>query len=551
MKILVAQLNPIIGDIVYNTEKVLFAMEMARGQSIDIVAFPEMTLCGYAPEDLVLHKSFIYEMENALDRVVRESKGVTALVGLIRKNPVYEEKSLLNSAAVISDGKLLGFQDKWLLPTYDVFDERRYFSRGKTVTVWNIKGLRIAALICEDMWQNAGEEISGTSYPWDPVKELVIYKPDILFNLTASPFQSRKADIRVQVCRAATKTLNCPVVYTCQVGANGSVVFDGYSLFLDKEGNLRQVAKGFMEDYMAIDLEARGNILSFEHDPIYDMFSALKLGVHDYFEKSGQKKAIIGLSGGIDSALVAVIAKEALGPENVIAVYMPTRYSSKESYEDAKQLAENLQLEFRDIDLDPIFQNFLDLLTPQFKGLKEDVTEENIQARIRGLLLMAFANKFKALVLCTGNKSELALGYCTLYGDMCGALCVIGDVLKTEVYQLARWINREKEVIPVRILEKAPSAELAPNQKDSDTLPPYEIIDKVIRGYVEEYNTIEEIAKNTGIDLETVRSVIRRIYRAEHKRRQAAPSLRISKKSFSIGRRLPLHFSGSLDEKVY
>ena len=521
MKILVAQLNPIIGDIVGNKDKVLDAMRVAKNQGIDLVIFPEMTLCGYAPEDLVLHRSFIEEMEENLNEIVKASHGITALVGLVRKNNVHEEKGLLNSAAVISDGKLLGFHDKWLLPTYDV-------------------------LICEDMWQNAGEEISGTSYPWDPVKELMIYKPDILFNLTASPFQSRKTDIRIEVCRAAAKTLKCPVVYACQVGANGSVIFDGYSLFVDALGELKQVAKGFQEDYMVIDLNAKGSPL-----PMYDMFAALKLGVHDYFKKSGQKRAMVGLSGGIDSALVAVIAKEALGRENVCGIYMPTRYSSKESYEDAKQLAENLNIEFKTIDIDPIFQNILDQLDPYFKEEPEDLTEENIQARIRGLILMAFANKFHALLLCTGNKSELALGYCTLYGDMCGALSVIGDVLKTECYELAYWINREKEIIPNNTLKKEPSAELRHHQKDSDTLPPYETVDKVIRGYVEEYQSIEEIAKANHFDEELVRGVVRRIYKAEHKRRQAAPSLRISKKSFTTGRRKPLHFSGSLSEKVY
>ncbi len=546
---MVAQLNPVIGDIAGNTKKVVDALEVAKSQGVDIVGFPEMTLCGYAPQDMVLHKNFIEDMESALDLIVKASVGICAVVGLVRKNPAKEEKDLLNSAAVISDGQLLGFHDKWLLPTYDVFDERRYFSRGKHVQVFLVKGVKIAVLICEDMWQNAGEEISGTSYPWDPVKELVVYKPDILFNLTASPFQSRKADIRVQVCRAAAKTLHCPVVYSCQVGANGPVVFDGYSLFVDKEGSLKQVAKGFQEDYMIVDLNSRGNVLSFEHDPMYDMFSALKLGVSDYFKKSGQTRALIGLSGGIDSALVAAIAKEALGNENVHGIYMPTRFSSPESYEDAKQLAKNLGIEFKQIDIDPLYQNFLDGLAPYFKEEEEDVTEENIQARIRGMILMAFSNKFRALVLCTGNKSELALGYCTLYGDMCGALCVIGDVLKTECYQLARWINREREIIPQRILEKAPSAELRHHQKDSDTLPPYELIDKVIRGYVEEYLTIQEIAKVYQIREEDVTFVVQRIYKAEHKRRQAAPSLRISKKSFAVGRSRPLHFSGS--EKVY
>ncbi len=551
MKILIAQLNPTIGDIVGNTRKVLEAMRWGKEHGIECICFPEMTLCGYAPDDMVLHSTFIEDMEKHLDIIVRESKGITALVGLVRKNSMREEKGLLNSAAVVSDGKLLGFHDKWLLPTYDVFNERRYFARGKTIQVWNIHGKRIGIVICEDMWQNAGEEISGTSYPWDPVKELKVYKPDILFNLTASPFQSRKADIRVKVCTAAAKTLHCPVVYACQVGANGSVIFDGYSLFVDEEGVLRNVAKGFQEDYMVIDTEKKSNSIPFEHDPMYDTFAALRLGVKDYFQKSGQTKAVIGLSGGIDSALVAVIATEALGKENVTGVYMPTRYSSDESEEDARELAHNLGIAFKVVEIDALFEQYLQLLGPHFDALEEDITEENIQARIRGTILMAFSNKFKSLLLCTGNKSELALGYCTLYGDMCGAIAVIGDILKTEAYQLAHWINREKEIIPQRTIEKPPSAELRHNQKDSDTLPPYDIVDKIIRGYVEEYQNLNEIAKNNHIDIETVRYVVGRIYKAEHKRRQAPPSLRISKKSFAVGRKKPLHFSGSLTEMIY
>jgi len=551
MKILLAQLNPTIGDIVGNTKKILSAMDSAKRQGIDIVCCPEMSLCGYAPDDLLLHKSFIEEMENHLDTIVRSSQGITVLVGLVRTNPVHEEKGLLNSAAVISDGKLLGFHDKWLLPTYDVFEERRYFARGKTIQVWNIKGCRIGVVICEDMWQNAGEELSGTTYPWDPIKELAIYKPDICFNLTASPFRSGKSDVRVQICKAAAHTLKCPIVYACQVGANGQILFDGYSLFLDEEGKLRQVAKGFQEDYMIIDLKNPVTAVEFEHDEMYDLYAALRMGVQDYLKKSHQKKVIIGLSGGIDSALVACIACNALGPENVRGVFMPTRFSSRESLEDAKQLAENLHIQFHQIDIDPLYANFLDTLYPFFMSEAENITEENLQARIRGVILMAFANKFPSLVLCPGNKSEFALGYCTLYGDMCGALSVIGDVLKTKCYQLARWINRENEVIPKRILEKAPSAELRHHQKDTDTLPPYDIVDVVIKGYVEEYQSIEDISKNYDIDIEIVRSVIRRIYKAEHKRRQAAPSLRVSKRSFAIGRKKPLHFRGSTSEKIY
>ncbi len=555
MRILVAQLNPTIGDLQGNTEIVIETLRSARDDRIDIVVFPEMTLCGYAPDDLVLHDTFIDQMESCLDRVVKESEGIACLVGLIRRNSVREEKGLLNSAAVISNGKLLGFHDKWLLPTYDVFNERRYFSRGRSVQVFNIKGKRIGVVICEDMWQNAGEEIAGTTYPWDPVKELVVYKPDVLFNLTASPFQSRKADIRVKVCRAAAKKLNCPVVYACQVGANGPIVFDGYSLFVDEEGDLRQVAKGFQEDFMVVDLEKKTNVIPFDHDQMYDIYAALRLGVRDYFAKSHQTKAVIGLSGGIDSAVVACVAKDALGAENVLGVFMPTRFTSKESYDDAKQLAENLGIKFERIDIDDTYQYFINLLDPYLhlekKKEDEDVTEENLQARIRAIILMAFSNKEKALLLCTGNKSELALGYCTLYGDMCGAVSVIGDLLKTETYQLAHWMNREWELIPERILQKAPSAELKHHQKDTDTLPPYEIIDKVIRGYVEDAANIEDIAAENHIDKALVEQVVRRIYKAEHKRRQAAPSLRISRKSFSYGRQKPLHYSGHHSEQLH
>ena len=555
-RVLIAQLNPTIGDLLGNTEKVLQTLNMARDKKVDIVCFPEMTLCGYAPDDLVLHERFIDEMENQLDRIVKESRGVACLVGLIRRNSMREEKGLLNSAAVISDGQLLGFHDKWLLPTYDVFNERRYFSRGKSVQVFNIKGMRVGVVICEDMWQNAGEEIAGTTYPWDPVRELAVYKPEILFNLTASPFQSRKADIRVKVCKAAAQTLNCPVVYACQVGANGPIVFDGYSLFVDAEGDLRQMGKGFQEDFMMIDLDKKTNIIPFEPDQMNDIYSALRLGVRDYFAKSHQTKALVGISGGIDSAVVAVIAKDALGAENVHGVFMPTRFTSKESFVDAKQLAENLGIGFDGIDIDNTYQHMLDLVDPYIHAESKeddelDMTQENLQARIRALVLMAYSNKRKALLLCTGNKSELALGYCTLYGDMCGAISVIGDLLKTETYQLAYWMNREQEIIPARILEKAPSAELRHHQKDTDTLPPYEIIDNIIRGYVEDCAPLEDIAKKHHLDFDLVKMVVSRIYKAEHKRRQSAPSLRISRKSFSFGRTKPLHFSGETSEEIF
>lgn len=552
MKILVAQLNPTIGDLVGNCKKIVAAMDAAKRQGVDIVCCPEMSICGYAPDDLLLHSSFIEEMENQLDNIVRESDGITVLVGLVRKNPVHEEKSLLNSTAVISDGKLLGFHDKWLLPTYDVFEERRYFARGKTIQVWNIKGLRIGVLICEDMWQNAGPELSGTTYPWDPVKELAIYKPDICFNLTASPYQTGKGDVRVKICQAAAHTLKCPIVYTCQVGANSQILFDGYSLYVDGDGNLKQVAKGFQEDYMMIDLDQNLNTIPFDHDETYDLYSALKMGISDYFRKSGQKKAIVGLSGGIDSSLVATIACDAIGSDNVRGIYMPTKFSSAESLEDARALAKNLHIQFHDINIESIREQFVRQLQPYFQADVHSLTEENLEDRIRGVTLMAFSNQFPSLVLNCSNKSELALGYCSLYGDMCGALAVIGDVLKTKCYQLARWINREQELIPRRILQKSPSTELRHHDKEAtDTLPSYDIVDIVIRAYVEDYEPISQIAQKYKIDIEVVRSVVRRIYKAEHKRRQAPPSLRVTKRSFAIGRKKPLHFRGSPSEKIY
>lgn len=543
MKILLAQLNPTIGDIDGNTAKVLDSLNKGREMGAELVVFPEMTLCGYSPEDLVLYPRFIDKMEESLDQIVRASNGISALVGLVRRNPVQDEKLLFNSAAVISDGRLCGFQDKWLLPHYDVFNERRYFSRGKTTQVWLINGKRIGVVICEDMWQNASH-VSHTTYPYDPVKELIPYRPDILCNLTASPFQKEKGDVRIEVCRAAAKTLGCPVVYTCQVGANGMLIFDGYSLVTDRDGQLVAVAKGFQEDWMFVDTDAEVCPMKFGWDYQKDTYNALCLGVSDYFAKAKQQKAVIGLSGGIDSALVACIAKDAIGAENVLGIHLPTRFSSKESLEDAEQLANNLGIQFKSISIEHLFKDFLDTLHGYFPSTEFDITEENLQARIRSVMLMAFSNKFQMLLLNTGNKSELALGYCTLYGDMAGALSVIGDVMKTEVYQLAKWLNTDKEVIPQRIIEKAPSAELKHHQTDQDTLPPYEIIDLVLRAHIEDCASIDAIVNQYRLDKGEVTAIVERIYRAEHKRRQASPALRVSGKSLQIGRRKPLHHAG-------
>ena len=553
MKTLMAQLNPIIGDLAGNTEKILKAIDLGREKGVDCVLFPEMTICGYAPHDLVLHDNFIDEMENHLDRIVRASKGIAVVVGLVRRNPTYEEKNLLNSAAIIDDGKLLGFYDKWLLPTYDVFNERRYFARGKNIHVWEIAGKRVGVVICEDMWQNAGTEISGTSYPWDPVKALVPYKPDVLFNLTASPYQSAKADVRVEVCRAATKTLNCPVLYACQVGASSTVICDGYSLFVDEKGNVRRVAKGFQEDFIVVELDARDHIIPFEHSVMGDTYSALVLGVKDYFLKSHNTKAIIGITGGLDSALVAEITVKALGKENVLGIHLPSKDTSKERTEDAKKVVENLGIEFIEISIAEQVENYKNIFGKYFNIEEDCPTEENLFARIRSNILMAFANKEKALVLSTCNKTELAIGYCTLYGDMAGAISVIGDLVKTDCYELARYINRNEEIIPRSVIEKPTSEELRHHAKDEVTLPSYEIVDAIIKAYVEDYQLPSEIAKNNNLDIniDVVNHIIRRIYKTEHKRRQAAPSLRVSKKSFAAGRKKPLHYRGSTQEKIY
>lgn len=539
MRIFVAQLNPIVGDLEGNTQKILKALDRARTKEADVVLFSELTLCGYPPEDLLLHPSFIDAQEKYLEEIIHASAKLMVFVGCVRRNTSKGEKPIFNSVAVICDGKLLGFEDKRLLPTYDVFDERRYFEPGSTAHVWEHKGKRIGVLICEDIWQHAGY-VAYTQYARDPVLDLLPLKPDLVLNLSASPYQFQKPSVRVNVCAKCARTLQCPVVLCCQVGGNDQLVFDGYSIYVDREGQLRQLARGFEEDDMIVDLDAKACSVPFIYDPIKDLYQALVVGVRDYFHKSGFKKGCLGLSGGVDSALVACIAVDALGKENVLAIAMPSRYSSLSSITDSKALAHNLGIELREIPIEKPFQSFLELLEPAFQGMSPDITEENMQARIRGVILMAISNKLGHIVLSTGNKSELGMGFCTLYGDMCGGLSVISDVTKQQVYALCRWLNHEKEVIPQAIIEKAPSAELRSDQKDTDTLPPYEIVDKVLQGYVEEYLSPEEISRKYDVPLEVAIDLVRRIHRAEYKRRQGAPGIRVSKKAFRVGRRYPI-----------
>ncbi|MBS0603794.1 MAG: NAD+ synthase [Verrucomicrobia bacterium] len=539
MRVFVAQLNPIVGDLEGNTQKIIETLDRARAKEADIVLFSELTLCGYPPEDLLLHPSFIDAQERYLEKIIRASARLMVFVGVVRRNTSKGEKPIFNSAAVIHDGKLLGYEDKRLLPTYDVFDERRYFEPGMTTRIWELKGKKIGVLICEDIWQHAGY-VGYTQYARDPVLDLAPMKPDLILNLSASPYQFQKPDMRVKVCSKCAQTLHCPVVLCCQVGGNDQLVFDGYSIYVDEEGHLRQMAKGFEEDEMIVDLDAPACPCPFTYDPMKDLYQALVLGVRDYFHKSGFKKGCLGLSGGIDSALVACIAVDALGKENVIAVTMPSRYSSKGSISDSEALANNLGIQLLEIPIENPFQTFIDLLNPFFQGKGPDITEENLQARIRGTILMAISNKLGYIVMSTGNKSEMGMGYCTLYGDMCGGLGVISDVTKQQVYALCRWLNREKELIPQAIIDKVPSAELRLNQKDSDSLPDYAIVDKVLQGYVEEYLSPEEIASKYDVPVEVAIDLVRRIHRAEYKRRQSAPGIRVSKKAFRVGRRYPI-----------
>lgn len=532
MNILIAQINPTVGDIAGNQKKILAAIEQGKAQGADLVLTSEMAVTGYPPEDFVLLCSFVQSVEEALLPLINASKGIGVIIGTLRKNTSQTGKPLFNTAAICYDGKLLGFQDKIRLPTYDVFDECRYFEPGKESPSWQIGPHKIGVTICEDIWQH-------TFYAKDPIQMLQKTKIDLLVNLSASPFYSGKTSSRLQACSHAAKTLQCPAVLCNQIGGNDSLIFDGHSISVNGKGELTDIANGFCEDFPIFDT-AKTEQITFPQDTMKDLHDALVLGVRDYFVKSGFKKACIGISGGIDSALVACIAVEALGKEHVFGVAMPSRYSSEESVKDAEDLCKNLGISLELIPIEGPHQSYLDLLTPHFKGKKADSTEENLQARIRGMILMALSNKMGYILLSTGNKSELAMGYSTLYGDMCGGLAVISDLTKEQVYALSLYINRDKEIIPESTMTKPPSAELRPGQKDTDSLPEYPIVDAVLKAYIEEGKPAEEIAAQNGLELDLVLSLIKKIHANEYKRRQSPPGLKVTEKAFSIGRRFPI-----------
>ncbi len=527
MRIQLVQLNPIVGDVKGNAKKIIQAINEARG-SFDLLLFSELVLTGYPPQDLLLHNHFMEQVEKSAQEIILQTEGLCVIFGLPRRD---EKNQFYISAAIAMNGILQGYYDKCLLPTYDVFNERRYFKSGHEVKVFNLCGQKIAITICEDIW---GEEMG---YSMDPIELLQAEKLDWLFNLSASPYSTQKWAQRLIVCQRAAKMLHCPMVLCNQVGGNDSLIFDGRSVHISAQGELLQVAAAFEEDKMAI---VKSKAISFSFDPMEELFEALVLGLRDYMHKSGFKKACIGLSGGIDSALTAVIAVQALGNENVIGLMMPSRFSSVGSVVDSVQLAKCLDIEVKNIPIEKPFQAYLDVLEPLFEGRPFDVTEENLQARIRGMILMAFSNKFNYIVLSTGNKSEMAMGYSTLYGDLCGGVGVIGDLTKEQIYSLSYWVNQKNEVIPQSVIDKAPSAELRLDQKDSDSLPSYVVIDQVIEGYVIDHLSVLEISVKYSLDEEVVRGLIKKIHQSEYKRRQAPPSFRVSEKSFSVGRHFPI-----------
>lgn len=537
------QLNSTIGDFAGTVRKLLDGYNQACAAGAQFVVAPELFICGYPPRDLLLRTDFINGNLTALEEAARQTGPVPLCVGFVDENATRPGNPLRNSAAILHNGQIIQRFHKSLLPTYDVFDEARYFEPAASVAVFPFAGRTLAITICEDAW-NDEDFWPERLYRRDPVKELVSQGADLIINLSASPWHLGKEKIRLAMLREVAADEGVPLVQVNAVGANDELIFDGHSIALNSKGDLIAMGKGFAEDLLVVNVgekrNAPGKSLHFEWPTDEEqLFRALSLGVRDYVRKCGFKSVVIGLSGGIDSALTAVVAVEALGAENVLGVAMPSKFSSPGSLKDAAELAANLGIRFEEIPIESAVQAVEGQLTGPFRGLPRNEAEENIQSRLRGLILMALSNKFGSLVLTTGNKSELSVGYCTLYGDMCGALAVIADVFKTDVYRVARWINRHKTIIPRDSITKPPSAELRPDQKDQDSLPPYDILDRVLDAYVVRDLSRDEIVK-LGCDPATVRDAINKVNASEYKRRQAAPGLKVSPRAFGTGRRIPI-----------
>jgi len=540
VKIALGQINPTVGDFSGNAAKIVDFAQRARQAGAGLILFPELSICGYPPRDLVERPSFQARNQQAAERIAKETNGIAVICGLVTPAGAETGKSVMNSAALLGEGKIEFTQSKMLLPTYDVFDEMRNFAPAHAQRLFDFCGKRMALTICEDAW-NDKHFWNRQLYKLDPVEELLKQGGNFVLNISASPFWVGKREFRRELLASIARNNRVPVVMVNQVGGNDSLVFDGSSLVLNAAGEVIARGKSFEEDLLYFDSNTlTGEIREQRAGDEAEAYAALVLGTRDYVRKCGFERVIVGLSGGIDSALTAVIAADALGPENVIGVGMPGPYSSPGSIEDARTLAQNLDIRFELLSISQVFESYREMLRPVFAGLPEDVTEENIQPRARGTLLMALANKFGAIVLSTGNKSELAVGYCTLYGDMVGGLAVISDVPKTMVYRISRYINSQRAVIPQASLEKPPSAELRPDQKDTDSLPPYEVLDPILEDYIEDMHTAEQIARDRHLDLSLVKRVICMIDRNEYKRQQAAPGLKISAKAFGYGRRFPI-----------
>ncbi len=540
MKLALGQINPTVGDFSGNAAKIIDYSRRAQAAGAGLILFPELSVCGYPPRDLVERASFVARNRESAERIATETQGIAVICGLVTPAHSNTGKSVMNSAALLQDGKIAFIQSKMLLPTYDVFDEMRNFAPAKTQELFPFCGNRMALTICEDAW-NDKLFWPKRLYTVDPIDSLIRAGGNFVLNISASPFWIGKRELRRDMLAAIARHHKVPVAMVNQVGGNDSLLFDGSSLVLNAEGQVIAQGKSFAEDLIFFDSKSlTGDMNEQIAGEEASVFGALVLGTRDYMHKCGFQKAIIGLSGGIDSALTAVIAAEAVGPENVIGVGMPGPYSSPGSIDDARALAKNLGIRFELLSINQVYEAYRDTLKNVFAGTQPDVTEENIQSRARGTTLMALSNKFGAIVLSTGNKSELGVGYCTLYGDMAGGLAVISDVPKTLVYRLSHYVNSRRPVIPQATLEKPPSAELRPDQKDSDSLPPYEILDAVLEDYVEDAHSAEQIAADRGFDLETVKRVVRMVDRAEYKRQQAAPGIKISPKAFGYGRRFPI-----------
>ena len=555
LKIGLLQLNSTVGDFAANQQKLLAGYEKAVALGAEFVLAPELFLCGYPPRDLLQRADFVEANLTALAETSRSTGAIPLCVGYVDRNPERPGRALRNAAAVLQNGKIVWRTHKCLLPTYDVFDEDRYFEPAKTIVPFEFSGHKFGITICEDIW-NDEDFWPERLYRRDPVKELIAQGAEVILNLSASPWHDGKEKMRLEMLRRVARDERMPLVQVNLVGANDELIFDGHSVALDSRGEVIALGKGFAEEIFVADLDCKKAPLTPSLSPSdgervaegwvrgfppreEQLFSAVSLGIRDYVHKCGFKSAIVGLSGGIDSALVAVLAADALGADKVLGISMPARYSSEGSLSDAAALAKNLGIRYEVLPIEPVFKSVEKQLGKVFAGTKPNETEENMQSRLRGVTLMALSNKFGALVLTTGNKSEMAVGYCTLYGDMCGALAPLADVFKTDIYKIARWVNRDREIIPSASISKPPSAELRPNQTDQDSLPPYETLDQILDAYIVQNLGREEIIRR-GFDAAVVNDVLNKINFSEYKRRQAAPGLKVSPRAFGIGRRIPI-----------